>query len=87
MIPREQRENCEFTHNVSCNELTIFVSFAIGIFNIDYLISKIWEEAKKSDLFRYGSKVHRPIVQKYSSVKLSDLDELQHEVSITFTAQ
>ena len=45
IIPHEQRENCEFTHNVSCSE-----------FNINYLIAKICEEAKTSDLFSYGWK-------------------------------
>ena len=82
-IPIEQREKCDFTHNVSGKEFSIFIAFASGCFDIDALILKITEEAKKSDLSSFEWKTHRPILHRSKYMKLSS-DDFEHEVVITF---
>ena len=50
-IPIEQRNICDFTHNVSSKEFSIFIGFTSGCFDIDALILRIIEKAKKNRSF------------------------------------
>ena len=50
-IPIEQREKYDFTHNVSSKEFSIFIGFTSGCFDIDALILRIIEKAKKNRSF------------------------------------
>ena len=47
----EQREKCDFTHNVSSKELSIFIDFTSSCFNIDALILKITKKRQKKAIF------------------------------------
>ena len=63
----EQREKCDFTHNVSSKELSIFIGFTSSCFNIDALILKITKKRQKAtflvssgkliDLFYIGQNI------------------------------
>ena len=50
-IPIEQRDIRDFTHNVSSKEFSIFIGFTSGCFDIDALILRIIEKAKKNRSF------------------------------------
>ena len=82
-IPIEQREKCNFTHNVSYKEFSVFIGFTSVCFDIDVLLLKITEEAKKSDLSSLRWKTHRPILHRSKYMKLSP-DDFEHEVVLTF---
>ena len=63
-ISLDQSPKCEITHNVACDEFSIFIGFTQAQFDIDALIANIVEDIKKSNLYQHGWKVHRPLVQR-----------------------
>ena len=77
-IPIEQRNICDFTHNVSSKEFSIFIGFTSGCFDTDALMLKITEGDKKSDLSSFGWETHRPFLHRLSP------KDFEHEVVITF---
>ena len=79
----EQREKCDFTHNVSSKEFIIFIGFTCGCFDIDALILKITEGAKENDLSSFEWKTRRTVLHRSKYMKLSPND-FEHEVVITF---
>ena len=63
-ISSDQISKWTITRNVSGGKFGIFIGFTSGHFDIDAFIFKITDEAKKSDLYQHGCKVHRPLVQR-----------------------
>ena len=65
-LPIEKRKYLEISHVVSCSDFVIFISYDKKNFGaeIKNFVSDIIEEAKKSELSRYGWKVHRPLVEE-----------------------
>ena len=61
----ENRKYVEISHVIGCSHFVISVSYVKKNSGgeIKNLLLKIIKEAKKSDLARYGWKVHRPFVE------------------------
>ena len=79
----EQREKCDFTHNVSSKELSIFIGFTSSCFNIDALILKITKKRQKKRPFQF--RVENSSTY-FTQVKIYEVlpDDFEHEVAITF---
>ena len=60
----KQRMYVDISHNVSCSNFVIFISYDHKDFHVKTFISDILEEAIKSELFRFGWKVHWPLIEE-----------------------
>ena len=82
MSSPKQRKFVDISHNVSCSNFVIFISYDHKNVHVKTFISDILEEAIKSELSRFGWKVHQPLVEEKKSVH----SLLEHQVDIIFTA-
>ena len=60
----KQRMYVDISHNVFCSNFVIFISYDHKDFHVKTFISDILEEAIKSELFRFGWKVHWPLIEE-----------------------
>lgn len=67
ILPLEEKNFVDLTHNVSCDDFVGFVSYDkknFGREKIWQFIRDIIKGAQKRDLYRYHWKVHRPLVEE-----------------------
>ena len=76
----------EISHLVGCSDLLFLCHTITKIFGgeIRNFLSKICDEAKKSDLSSYGWKVHRPLIEE---TKNQDCYRFTDRFIICFTAE
>lgn len=80
----KQRMYVDISHNVSCSNFVIFISYDHKYVHIKTFISDILQEATESELFRFGWKVHQILVEEKKYVHYS---LFEHQVDIIFTAE
>ena len=67
ILPLEEKNFVDLTHNVSCDDFVSFVLYGKKNFGREktwQFIRDIIKGAQKSDLYRYHWKVHRPLVEE-----------------------
>ena len=84
ILPILQRMLVQVEHNVSCEDFVIFIRYDKDKFQhkIDEFVKDIIKEAQKSELYRYGWKVHRPLVEER---KAMPHEYIPHSIAISFT--
>ena len=83
ILPIRQKLLVQVEH-VSCEDFVIFIRYDKHKFQhkIDEFVKHIIKEAQKSELYRYGCKVHRPLVKER---KAMPHDNFSHSIAINFT--
>ena len=86
LLPFEKTEYIEISHVVGCSDFVIFVSYDKQKFGgeIRNFLSKICDEAKKSDLSSCGWKVHHSVIEE---TKNQDCYMFTDRFNICFTAE
>ena len=71
-------------HNISCKDFVIFIGCDKDKFGhkIDEFVKDISKEAQKNELYGYGWKVHRPLVEERKAIPH---EYFPHSIVISFT--
>ena len=85
-LPIEKRKSVEISHVVGCSDFVIFISYDKKNFSavIKNFVSKIINEAKKSDVATYRWRFRRPLVEERKNL---DFYILIDRIDIIFTAE
>ena len=83
VLPIDQRRWAVFDYAVTCEDFVISVNYSNEKFEhkIGEFVADIIKEAQKSDLYRYGWAVHRPLCEETEDSSSYFL----HSVVITIT--